>query len=104
MSWLWNKIKCIFLKIFNLLDLIPNIVFWQNYIKKLLSFTISLKIYMLSITTYLLLINKISDTVWSTVFLGIALGRVVEKKIYSDQKDKEDDSDMPSTMPEAIGE
>lgn len=103
MSWLWNKIKSLFSKFLRLFELIPTIVFWQNYIKKLLSFTVSLKIYMLSITTYLLLIGKISDTVWSTVFLGIALGRIVEKKIYSD-KHVEEDSDMPNTIPDAIGE
>lgn len=94
--WLWKRFV-------DLLSLWPNLQFWRNYIKKLISFTVSLKIYMLSITTYLLLIGKISDTVWSTVFLGIALGRIVEKKIYSDEHVKKD-SDMPSSMPEPIGE
>lgn len=70
------------------LQLIPPITFWRRYIQKLLAFTISLKIYMLFTTTYLLLIEKISDSVWSTVFLGIALGRVIEKKIISDNDER----------------
>lgn len=78
-----NIIKKILKSIFNVL---PNKPFWQKYLKKLFSLTISLKIYMLSLTTYLLMIGKIGEGVWSTVFLGIALGRIVEKKIYADNE------------------
>lgn len=78
MKTLINYIKHLF-------SVLPTIGFWRRYVQKLLSFTISLKIYMLVTTTYLLLIDKINGSVWSTVFLGIALGRVVEKKIVSDE-------------------
>lgn len=77
---------------YSILSVMPKGVFWKRYFKKLISYTISMKVHILALTTYLLLIDKIGPTVWSTVFLGVALGRIVEKKIYSDSALELDDT------------
>lgn len=62
--------------------------FWRNYIKKAFSFSVSFKVHIVIIATFLLLFNKISDTVWSSTIVAIALGRVVIEGIYLNNQHK----------------
>ena len=71
--------------------------YWEHIIKKFISFAVSLKVYILTATTVLLIIDKINEQTWSTVIIAIALGRIAVQGIatYGEKKplDKASKSD-----------
>lgn len=74
MRWFWiNKA----------LRVVPGLSFWQGFLAKLISLIVSLKVHILVTATWLLYIGKISDTVWSTVIVSIALGRIVVQSVVA---------------------
>lgn len=71
MQRFWNKI----------LRALPSVVFFRKILQKALSLFVSLKVHILTVTTVLLVVDKISETTWATVTMSIALGRIVVQGI-----------------------
>jgi len=61
---------------------LPRKDFWAAFVRKAISFTISLKMIILLGATTLLLTEYISESIWRDVIVAIALGRVIVQGVY----------------------
>jgi hypothetical protein len=65
----------------------------QRLMDKLVSLFVSFKVHLCALATVLLFLGKINEQTWSTVVLGIALGRVMIQGVATYKNIKLDETE-----------
>jgi hypothetical protein len=66
-----------------ILEIIPCTAFFRAFLQKFFSLIISLKVWILAGSSYLLWVGKIGEVSWVTIFTTIAIGRVAIQSVMT---------------------